>query len=69
MTDPVQRAAQGGRNLLGLQRRDEQLARNSTLPLDSPMPRPNLDTMSVRQLIDIVAFLDSKYELAVADYQ
>jgi mono/diheme cytochrome c family protein len=48
--------------------RDEQLARNTQLPLESPMPQPNLDTMSVRQLIDIVAFLDSKYQLTVEDY-
>jgi hypothetical protein len=32
------------------------------------MPRPSLDTMTVRQLIDIVAFLDSKYEIMVEDY-
>jgi hypothetical protein len=33
------------------------------------MPRPNLDTMSVRQLIDIVSFLDSKYQLMIEDYE
>jgi hypothetical protein len=38
------------------------------IPLESPMPVPNLDTMTVRQLIDIVAFLDSKYQLMVEDY-
>jgi hypothetical protein len=38
------------------------------IPLESPMPMPNLDTMTVRQLIDIVAFLDSKYQLMVEDY-
>jgi hypothetical protein len=48
--------------------RDEQLARSTQIPLDSPMPRPSLDTMSVRQLIDIVAFLDSRYRLVVEDY-
>ena len=48
--------------------RDQQLLRNTEIPLDSPMPRPNIDTMSVRQLIDIVAFLDSKYRLVVEDY-
>ena len=48
--------------------RDQQLLLNTEIPLESPMPRPNLDTMSVRQLIDIVAFLDSKYQLTVADY-
>lgn len=33
------------------------------IPIDSPMPSPNIDNMTVRQLIDIVAFLDSRYEL------
>jgi hypothetical protein len=49
--------------------RDQQLLLNTEIPLESPMPRPNLNTMSVRQLIDIVAFLDSKYRLTVADYE
>lgn len=49
--------------------RDQELLRNTEIPLDSPMPRPNIDTMSVRQLIDIVAFLDSKYQLVVEDYE
>jgi sulfur-oxidizing protein SoxX len=49
--------------------RDQELLRNTEIPLESPMPRPNLDTMSVRQLIDIVAFLDSKYQLVVEDYE
>ena len=48
--------------------RDQQLARNTQIPIDSPMPRPSLDTMSVRQLIDIVAFLDSRYRVVVEDY-
>jgi mono/diheme cytochrome c family protein len=48
--------------------RDEQLTLNTQIPLESPMPQPNLDTMSVRQLIDIVAFLDSKYQVTVEDY-
>lgn len=48
--------------------RDQQLLLNTEIPLESPMPRPNLNTMSVRQLIDIVAFLDSKYQLTVDDY-
>jgi hypothetical protein len=48
--------------------RDQALLRTE-LPLESPMPTPNLDTMTVRQLIDIIAFLDSKYELLVEDYQ
>ena len=49
--------------------RDQQLLLNTEIPVESPMPRPNLNTMSVRQLIDIVAFLDSKYELRVVDYE
>lgn len=48
--------------------RDQQLTRNAQIPVESPMPRPSLDTMSVRQLIDIVAFLDSRYRLVVEDY-
>jgi len=39
------------------------------IPLESPMPMPNIDNMTVRQLIDIVAFLDFKYELVVEDYE
>jgi mono/diheme cytochrome c family protein len=46
----------------------DQLLLRTELPLDSPMPTPNLDTMTVRQLLDIVAFLDSKYELLVEHY-
>lgn len=38
------------------------------VPLESPMPTPDLDRMTVQQLIDIVAFLDSRYEL-VEDYE
>ena len=49
--------------------RDQQLLLNTEIPLESPMPRPNLNTMSVRQLIDIVAFLDSKYHLLIEDYE
>lgn len=40
----------------------EQLRLDAVVPLNSPMPTPNLDTMTVRQLIDIVAFLDSRYQ-------
>ena len=47
---------------------DQELTRNTQLPLESPMPTPSLDTMTVRQLIDIVAFLDSRYQLVVEDY-
>jgi sulfur-oxidizing protein SoxX len=49
--------------------RNQELTLNTTIPLESPMPMPNLDTMTVRQLIDIVAFLDSKYRLVVEDYE
>jgi len=49
--------------------RDQQLVLNTEIPLESPMPRPNIDTMTVRQLIDIVAFLDFKYQLVVEDYE
>ena len=37
------------------------------IPLESPMPMPHIDTMTVRQLIDMVAFLDSRYVL-IEDY-
>ena len=49
--------------------RDQQLLLKTEIPLESPMPKPNLDTMSVSQLIDIVAFLDSKYRVMVEDYE
>lgn len=42
--------------------RDEQVLRG-TIPVDTPMPTPQIDNMTVRQLIDLVAFLDSRYEL------
>jgi hypothetical protein len=42
--------------------RDRQLLEGA-LPLESPMPMPHIDNMTVRQLIDLVAFLDSRYEL------
>jgi L-cysteine S-thiosulfotransferase len=42
--------------------RDRQL-REGVLPLESPMPMPHIDNMTVRQLIDLVAFLDSRYVL------
>jgi hypothetical protein len=41
----------------------EQQRLRGEVPLESPMPLPQLDTMSVRQLIDLVAFLDSRYVL------
>jgi sulfur-oxidizing protein SoxX len=39
----------------------EQLQLNAVIPLDSPMPTPHIETMTVRQLIDLVTFLDSRY--------
>ena len=33
------------------------------VPSDSPMPRPDIDTMTVRQLIDLVTLLHSRYVL------
>ena len=41
----------------------DQLLRQGMLPAETPMPQPHVDTMTVRQLIDLVAFLDSKYQL------
>jgi sulfur-oxidizing protein SoxX len=41
----------------------ERLRLEATVPLESPMPMPHIDTMTVRQLIDLVAFLDSRYIL------
>lgn len=42
--------------------RDQQRL-NAELPVRSPMPLPHIDNMTVRQLIDLVAFLDSRYVL------
>jgi hypothetical protein len=41
----------------------DQLLLRGEVPLDSPMPMPHIDTMTVRQVIDLVAFLDSRYVL------
>ena len=41
----------------------EQLRLSAEVPLNSPMPMPHIDTMTVRQLIDLVTFLDSRYVL------
>ena len=41
----------------------EQLRLAALLPTESPMPTPQLDNMTVRQLLDIVAFLDARYLL------
>jgi sulfur-oxidizing protein SoxX len=38
-------------------------ALQGNIPVNSPMPTPQMDNMTVRQLIDIVAFLDSRYVL------
>lgn len=45
----------------------DRLLLDAEIPLDSPMPMPDIDRMTVRQLIDIVAFLDSRYVLT-GDY-
>lgn len=45
------------------QRYRDQLLLEATVPLESPMPTPHIETMTVRQLIDLVAFLDSRYVL------
>lgn len=50
--------------------RDQQLL-EAVLPLESPMPLPHIENMTVRQLIDLVAFLDSRYLLMegyISDY-
>ena len=39
----------------------EQLRLEGAVPLESPMPTPQIDNMTVRQLLDLVAFLDSRY--------
>jgi sulfur-oxidizing protein SoxX len=41
----------------------ERLQLEAKIPLESPMPMPRIDNMTVRQLIDLVAFLDSRYVL------
>lgn len=41
----------------------EQLLQPTTGPLETQMPMAHIDSMTVRQLIDIVAFLDSRYVL------
>lgn len=45
----------------------EQLRLDAEVPLVSPMPIVPIDNMTVRQLIDIVTFLDSRYVL-IDDY-
>jgi hypothetical protein len=46
----------------------EDVLRQTLPPSESPMPLPNLDTMTVKQLIDLVAYLDSRYVL-IDDYE
>ena len=41
----------------------EQLIQPTSGPLTTQMPAAHIETMTVRQLIDIVAFLDSRYIL------
>lgn len=41
----------------------QKLLLEAEIPLDSPMPTPRIDNMTVRQLIDLVTFLDSRYVL------
>ena len=41
----------------------EQLLLRGIVPSSSPMPMPHVETMTVRQLIDVVAYLDSRYQL------
>lgn len=45
----------------------EQLQNRALGPITSPMPMTHIETMTVRQLIDLVAFLDSRYVL-IDDY-
>lgn len=45
----------------------ERYERRAIAPLVSTMPMTHIDTMTVRQLIDVVAFLDSRYVL-IDDY-
>ena len=49
------------------ERYDERRGR-LTFSGDSPMSMQHIDTMTIRELIDVVAFLDSRYVL-VADYE
>lgn len=46
----------------------EQLIQPTSGPLITQMPMTHIDSMTVRQLIDIVAFLDSRYTL-IEDYE
>lgn len=46
----------------------EQLRLSATVPVESPMVGYSIDNMTVRQLLDIVAFLHSRYAL-IDDYE
>ena len=46
----------------------ELLPESTRGPLTTQMPMAHIETMTVRQLIDLVAFLDSRYTL-IEDYQ
>jgi mono/diheme cytochrome c family protein len=41
----------------------EQLTQRPTGPLETQMPMAHIETMTIRQLINLVAFLDSRYVL------
>jgi hypothetical protein len=46
----------------------DMLPQSAARSLTSPMPMEHIETMTVRQLIDLVAFLDSRYVL-IDDYE
>ena len=46
----------------------DQLYVEAAVPIESPMPLPDIDRMTVRQLIDLVTFLDSRYML-IEEYE
>jgi hypothetical protein len=46
----------------------EQLRLDASVPVESPMPTQHIERMSVRQLIDLMAFLDSRYIL-IEEYE
>ena len=46
----------------------EQVLLEGGIPFESPMPMPHVDNMTVRQLIDLVTFLNSRYSL-IEEYE
>jgi L-cysteine S-thiosulfotransferase len=52
-----------------LSERYRQQLQQTGVPPNSPMPAESLDTMTVRELIDIVAFLGSKYRTLVENFE